>query len=110
VQAAKKALRLFLRTVVGDKVESWEYRTDQELNLSWVTEFFFKISPSIERITDPEVFYNGSVRHVSTQAKPEEFSWTTDFVSPSSTNCYRPRLSSTFRSHLSPELHQEVLV
>jgi hypothetical protein len=29
VQAAKKALRLALRTVVGDKVDSWEYRTER---------------------------------------------------------------------------------
>jgi hypothetical protein len=60
VQAAKKALRLALRAVVGDRVDSWKYRLDQELNLSWVTEFFFKISPSYESITAPEVFYDGS--------------------------------------------------
>jgi hypothetical protein len=29
VQAAKKALRLALRTVVGDRVDSWEYRLDK---------------------------------------------------------------------------------
>lgn len=102
MQAAKKALRLALRTVVGDRVDSWEYQTDQELNLSWVTEFFLKISPSVESIIAPEVLYDGSVRPVPTQAEQEEFFWTPDFVSPSSLDCYRPQLTSTFRSHPPP--------
>ena len=55
MQAAKKALCLALRAIVGDRVDSWEYWLDQELNLSWVTEVFFKISPSYESITAPEV-------------------------------------------------------
>jgi hypothetical protein len=46
VLSAKRALRLALRSVVGDKVHSWEYGLDRDLGLSWVTEFFYRISAS----------------------------------------------------------------
>jgi hypothetical protein len=32
--SARRALRLALRTVVGDKVYPWEYRLDRDLDLS----------------------------------------------------------------------------
>jgi hypothetical protein len=55
-------------------------------------------------------FYDGSVRQVPAQAEEEEFLWTPDFVSPSNPDCYRPQLNSTFRSRLSPECQQKILV
>jgi hypothetical protein len=64
--SARRALRLALRTVVGDKVYPWEYRLDRDLDLSWVTEFFYRISASFECISYPEIFADGSVAPVPT--------------------------------------------
>jgi hypothetical protein len=108
--SARRALRLALRTPVGDKVYPWEYRLDRDLDLSWVTEFFYRISASFECISYPEIFVDGSVAPVPTQAELEQHFWSPDFASPSDPDRYRPQLSSTFRSHLPPELQQEVLV
>jgi hypothetical protein len=74
VLAARRALRLILRTVVGDtKVDFWEYRLDQDLNLSWVIEFFYRISASFERITSPEIFVDGTVAPVPSHVEQEQF-------------------------------------
>jgi hypothetical protein len=73
VLAARRALRLVLRTVVGDQVDSWEFRLDQDLNLSWVTEFFYRISAAFERITSPEFFADGTVAPVPTQEEEKRF-------------------------------------
>jgi hypothetical protein len=108
--SARRALRLASRTVVGDKVYPWEYRLDRDLDLSWVTEFFYRISASFECISYPKVFADGSVAPAPTQAELEQHFWSPDFASPSDPDRYRPHLSSTFRSHLPPELQQEVLV
>jgi hypothetical protein len=81
VLVARRALRLLLRTVVGDKVDSWEYRLDQNLNLSWVIEFFYRISALFGRITSPEIFADGTVAPVPTQAEHEQFFWRPNFAS-----------------------------
>jgi hypothetical protein len=110
VLAARRALRLALRTVVGDQVDSWEYRLDRDLDLSWVTEFFYRIATLFECISSPEIFADRTVAPVPTQAEEERYFWSPDFASPSDPDRYRPQLSSIFRSHLPPELQQEVLV
>jgi hypothetical protein len=58
--------------VVGEKVETWDYQLDQDLDLGWLTEFFYRISPSVECITYSEVFDDGSVAPVPTQAELEQ--------------------------------------
>jgi hypothetical protein len=108
--AAKKALRLAFRSVVGEKVVPFDYQLDRDLDLSWLTEFFYRISPAYEFITYPEVFGDGSVAPVPTQAELEQHFGRLDFASPSDPDRYRPQLSATFRSYLPPELQQEVLV
>jgi hypothetical protein len=110
VLAARRALRLALRTEVGDQVDSWEYRLDRDLDLSWVTEFFYRIATLFECISSPEIFADGTVAPVPTQAEEERYFWSPDFASPSDPDRYRPQLSSNFRSHLPLELQQEVLV
>jgi hypothetical protein len=108
--STRRALRLALRTVVGDKVHPWEYRLDRDLDLSWVTEFFYRISASFECISYPGISTDGSVAPVPTQAELEQHFWSPDFAFPSDPDRYRPQLSSTFRSHLPPQLQQKVLV
>jgi hypothetical protein len=75
-----------------------------------VTEFFYRISASFVCIISPEIFADETVAPVPTQAEQEQFFWSPDFAFPSDPDRYRPQLSSTFRSHLPPELQQEVLV
>jgi hypothetical protein len=65
VLAARRALRLALRTVVGD--QAWEYRLDRDLDLSWVTEFFYRIATLFECISSPKIFADGSRRTVITR-------------------------------------------
>jgi hypothetical protein len=107
---ARKALRLALRSAVGEKVVPFDYQLDRNLDLSWLTEFFYRISPTYECITYPEVFVDGSVAPVPTQAEMEQHFGRPDFASPSDPDRYRPQLSATFRSYLPPELQQKVLV
>jgi hypothetical protein len=107
---ARKALRLALRSVVGEKVDPFNYQLDRDLDLCWLAEFCYRISPSVESITYPEVFADGSVAPVPNQAKLEQSFYRPPFVSPSDPDRYRPQLSATIRSHLPPELQQEVLV
>jgi hypothetical protein len=75
-----------------------------------VTEFFYRIATLFECISSPEIFADGTVAPVPTQAEEERYFWSPDFASPSDPDRYRPQLSSTFRSHLPPELQQDVLV
>jgi hypothetical protein len=103
-------LRLALRLVVEEKVDLFDYPLDQDLDLRWLTEFCYRISPSVECITYPEVFSDGSVAPVPTQAELEQNFNRPPFVSPSDPDRYRPQLSAIIRSHLPPELQQEVLV
>jgi hypothetical protein len=70
--SARRALRLALPTVVGDKVYPWEYQLDRDLDLSWVIEFLYRISASVECISYPEVFAGGSVAPMPTQAELEQ--------------------------------------
>jgi hypothetical protein len=107
---ARKTLRLAFRLVVGEKVDLFDYPLDQDLDLRWLTEFCYRISPSVECITYPEVFSDGSVASVPTQAELEQNFNRPPFVSPSDPDLYRAQLSATIRSHLPPELQQEVLV
>jgi hypothetical protein len=74
VLAARRALRLALRTVVGDRVDSWEYRLDRDLDLFWVTEFFYRIATLFECISSLEIFADGTVAPVPTQAEEERYS------------------------------------
>jgi hypothetical protein len=107
---ARKALRLALRLVVEEKVDPFDYPLNRDLDLCWLTEFSYRVSPSVEYITYPEVFADGSVAPVPTQAELEQSFYRPPFASPSDPDRYRSQLSSTFRSHLPPELQQEVLV
>jgi hypothetical protein len=107
---ARKALRLALRSVVEEKVDPFDYQLDRDLDLCWLAEFCYKISPLVESITYPEVFADGSVAPVPTQAELEQSFYRPPFVSPSDPDHYRPQLSATIRSHFPPELQQEVLV
>jgi hypothetical protein len=69
---ARKALRLALQSVVGEKLNQlYDYQLDRDLDLSWLTEFFYRTSPAFECITYPEVFGDGSVAPVPTQAELE---------------------------------------
>jgi hypothetical protein len=109
---ARKALRLALHSVVGEKLDQlYDYQLDRDLDLSWLTEFFYRTSPAFECIiTYPEVFGDGTVASVPTQAELEQQFGRPDFVSPSDPDRYCPQLSATIRSHLPSELQQEVLV
>jgi hypothetical protein len=75
----------------------------------WLTEFFYRTSSAYDRITEPKIFGDGSVAHVETRAELEQQVGRPDFVSHSDPDRYRPQLSATIRSHLPPELQQEVL-
>jgi hypothetical protein len=65
---ARKALRLALRSVVGEKVVPFVYQLDRDLDRPWLIEFFYGIPPAFECITYPEVFGDGSVAPVPTGA------------------------------------------
>jgi hypothetical protein len=80
------------------------------LNLSWMTEFFYRVSAPFECITAPEISGDGMVAPVPTQAEEEKFFWRPHFAFPSDPDRYCPQLSSIFRSHLPPELQKAVFV
>jgi hypothetical protein len=57
---ARKALRLALHSVVGEKLDQlYDYQLDRHLDLSWLTEFFYRTSPAYDRITEPKISVMG---------------------------------------------------
>ena len=106
---ARKALAFVLRQVVGEKPSYWDYAYDGDLRLTWLTEFGYRVHPS-DRFYEPEVFGDGSVREGKSQQEFESREPSPDLYFPKRPALFLPAAHPSFRTYLSIEEQEEVLV
>ncbi|GAQ93094.1 hypothetical protein KFL_012940015 [Klebsormidium nitens] len=105
----RKALSLVLQQVVGEKPSYWDIAYDDDLRLTWLTEFGYRVHPT-DCFYGPEVFGDGSVYHIKSQQDFERREHSPDLYFPKRPSLFLPAAHPSFRTCLSEEEQEEVLV